>query len=52
MAMENRMNSMPTMNLCRRLICNENFLVTASVALFATPFEFCLAIETEQFLQK
>jgi hypothetical protein len=23
-----------------------------SVALFATPFEFCLAIETEQFLQK
>jgi hypothetical protein len=50
--METNINSIPTMNFCRRLICSENFLVTASVALFATPFEFCLAIETEQFLQK
>jgi hypothetical protein len=51
-AMEKKMNRIPTMNFCRRFIFNENFVRAALGALFATPFEFCLAIETDQFLQK
>ena len=46
------MNKMPTINFCRRPIFKDDFLLTASVALLATPFEIFLAIETEQFLQK
>jgi hypothetical protein len=51
-ANEKKMNKMPTINFCRRPIFKDDFLLTSSVALLATPFEFFLAIETEQFLQK